>query len=64
MRTDGAFKDDKRSTALPNGKGGQGPVAAFDRAQARRAVDGLLRASKGLSLGGLSIKELVNKGRR
>lgn len=38
--------------------------AGFDRARARRAVDGLLRASEGLSPGELSIKELVNKGRR
>lgn len=61
MQTGGVSKDDKRSTTLPNGsKGGQGSVAAFDRAQARRAADGLLRASEGLSLGGLSIKELVN----
>ena len=64
MQTDGVSKDDKRSTALPNGSSGQGPVAAFDRAQARRAADGLLRASKGLTLAGLSIKELVNEGRR
>lgn len=38
--------------------------AGFDRARARRAADDLLRASKGLMLGGLSIKELVNDGRR
>ena len=38
--------------------------AGFDRARARRAADDLLRASKGLTLGGLSIKELVNDGRR
>lgn len=38
--------------------------AGFDRARARQAADGLLRASEGLSLGGSSIKELVNKGRR
>lgn len=38
--------------------------AGFDRVRARRAADDLLRASKGLTLGGLSIKELVNDGRR
>ncbi len=38
--------------------------AGFDRARAERAVDGLLEASKGLSLGGLSIKDLTNEGRR
>ncbi len=36
----------------------------FDRGQARRAADNLLQASKGLTLGGLSIKELVAEGRR
>ena len=38
--------------------------AGFDRARARRAADGLLQASKGLKLGGISIKELVGEGRR
>ena len=38
--------------------------AGFDRAKARRAADGLLQASKGLKLGGISIKELVGEGRR
>ena len=36
----------------------------FDRAKARRAADGLLEASKGLTLGGISLKELINEGRR
>ena len=36
----------------------------FDRARARQAADSLLRASKGLTLGGLSITELVGEGRR
>jgi len=35
----------------------------FDRAKARQAANALLEASRGLSLGGLSIKELVNEGR-
>jgi prevent-host-death family protein len=36
---------------------------AFDRAKARQAVRMLLQARKGITLGGLSIKELVNEGR-
>ena len=65
MQDDGAPMNDKRSTALPNGITGrqETPAVAFDRAQARRAADGLLRASKGLTLAGLSIKELVREGR-
>jgi prevent-host-death family protein len=35
----------------------------FDRAKARQAACALLEASRGLTLGGLKIKELVNKGR-
>jgi prevent-host-death family protein len=35
----------------------------FDRAKARQAAKALLEASKGVTLGGLSIKELVNEGR-
>jgi len=38
--------------------------AGFDRSRARRAADNLLQASKGLTLGGLSIKELIGEGRR
>ena len=36
----------------------------FDRAKARRAADGLLEARRGITLGGLKIKDLVNQGRR
>ena len=36
---------------------------AFDRAKARQAARMLLEASRGLSLGGISIKELINEGR-
>lgn len=36
----------------------------FDRVKARQAADGLLALSKGLTLGGLSIKDLVDEGRR
>ena len=35
----------------------------FDRAKARRAADGLLDARRGVTLGGLKIKDLVNEGR-
>jgi prevent-host-death family protein len=35
----------------------------FDRAKARRAVAGLLETSKGVTLGGLNIKDLINEGR-
>jgi prevent-host-death family protein len=35
----------------------------FDREKARRAVAGVLRLSKGITLGGLKIKDLVNEGR-
>jgi prevent-host-death family protein len=39
-------------------------VSGFDRARARRAADGLLAASKGATLGGLSLKSLIAEGRR
>jgi prevent-host-death family protein len=35
----------------------------FDRDKARRAVAGILRLSKGVTLGGLKIKDLINEGR-
>jgi prevent-host-death family protein len=35
----------------------------FDKAKARQAARGLLEASRGLSLGGLKIKDLVKEGR-
>jgi prevent-host-death family protein len=35
----------------------------FDRAKARRAVAGLSEASRGATLGGLKIKDLVSEGR-
>ena len=37
--------------------------SGFDRDKARRAVAGILEASKGVTLGGLKIKDLVNEGR-
>jgi prevent-host-death family protein len=35
----------------------------FDRAKVRCAVTGLLEASRGVTLGGLKIKDLVSEGR-
>jgi prevent-host-death family protein len=35
----------------------------FDRAKALRAMEGLLQVRRGLTLGGLNIKDLVNEGR-
>ncbi|MDR2154025.1 MAG: type II toxin-antitoxin system prevent-host-death family antitoxin [Burkholderiaceae bacterium] len=41
-----------------------GPIQpAFDRAKAKQAAKMLLELRKGVTLGGLSIKELVNEGR-
>jgi prevent-host-death family protein len=37
--------------------------AGFDRDKARRAVAGILELSKGATLGGLKIKDLINEGR-
>jgi prevent-host-death family protein len=36
----------------------------FDRTKARRAADGLRTASKGQTLGGVPLKELISEGRR
>ena len=35
----------------------------FDREKARRAVEGIRETRKGLTLGGLKIKDLINEGR-
>ena len=35
----------------------------FDRAKARRAVAGLLEDRRGVTLGGLKIKDLISEGR-
>jgi hypothetical protein len=37
--------------------------AEFDRAKARQAVAGLIEASRGITLGGLRIKDLIDEGR-
>jgi prevent-host-death family protein len=36
--------------------------AAFDRVKARRAVAGILETSRGVRLGGLKLKDLINEG--
>jgi prevent-host-death family protein len=36
----------------------------FDREKARRAVAGIIEASRGVTLGGLKIKDLIDEGRR
>jgi prevent-host-death family protein len=36
----------------------------FDHAKARRAMEGILEARRGVRLGGLSLEELVDEGRR
>jgi prevent-host-death family protein len=37
--------------------------SGFDRVKARRAAAGLLLASRGVTLGGLKLKDLINEGR-
>jgi prevent-host-death family protein len=39
-------------------------ASGIDRARAEHAARGLVEVSRGLSLGGISIKELINEGRR
>ena len=40
------------------------PGPGFDRNKARRAAQGLRDASRGATLGGLTIKDLIEEGRR
>ena len=35
----------------------------IDRARARRAMEGILEARRGVTLGGIALKDLVNEGR-
>ena len=35
----------------------------FDRAKAKRVVEDIIEARRGVTLGGLSLKDLVNEGR-
>lgn len=39
-------------------------VGRFDREKARHAVARIIEASRGVTLGGLKIKDLINEGRR
>ena len=80
MRVVGVFDAKTRLTALLDEveRGGEvlitrrgKPIArlvpaepGFDRAKARRAADELIELSKDLTLGGLSLKELISEGRR
>jgi len=80
MHTVGVFEAKNRLTALLDEVEGGGevlitrrgkPIArlvraepGFDRAKARLAADGLRAASKGQTLGGLSLKALISEGRR
>ena len=36
----------------------------FDREKARKAAENIIARSKGVTLGGLKIKDLINEGRR
>ena len=80
MHSVGVFEAKNRLTALLNEveEGGEiiitrrgkpvarlAPIdAGFDRAKARRAAAGLRAASKGQTLGGLTLRELIDDGRR
>jgi len=80
MHTVGVFEAKNRLTALLDEveRGGEvlitrrgKPVArvipatpGFDREKARRAAAGLRAISKGQTLGEISLKDLVNEGRR
>lgn len=37
--------------------------AGFDREKARRAAENIIARAKGVTLGGLKIKDLINEGR-
>jgi prevent-host-death family protein len=39
-------------------------AGGFDRTRAETAARGLVEVSRGLSLGGIAIKDLINQGRR
>ena len=80
MQTVGVFEAKNRLTALLDAVEGGAEVlitrrgkplarlvpaeAGFDRARARRAADGLRAASKGCRLGPLTLRDLVDEGRR
>jgi prevent-host-death family protein len=80
MQTVGVFEAKNRLTALLDQVEGGAEViitrrgkpiarlapieAGFNREKARRAAEGLRSASKGLTLGGLTLRELISEGRR
>jgi prevent-host-death family protein len=80
MHTVGVFEAKNRLTALLDEVEAGGeviitrrgkPIArlaplegSFDRARARAAAEGLRAGSKGQTLGGLTLKELISEGRR
>ena len=80
MHSIGVFEAKNRLTALLNEVEAGGEViitrrgkpiarltsidAGFDRTKARRAAEGLRAASKGQTLGGLTLKDLISEGRR
>jgi len=80
VHTVGVFEAKNRLTALLDEVEGGGeviitrrgrPVArlspiegGFNRDKARKVADGLRAASRGLTLGGLTLKELIGEGRR
>ena len=80
MHTVGVFEAKNRLTALLDEVESGGEViitrrgkaiarlapleGGFSRVTARAAADGLRDASKGLTLGGLTLKELITEGRR
>lgn len=80
MHTVGVFEAKNRLTALLDEVEGGGeiiitrrgkPIArltpldsGFNRAKAQAAAEALKAASKGLTLGGTSLKDLISEGRR
>jgi prevent-host-death family protein len=80
MHTVGVFEAKNRLTALLDEVEGGGEViitrrgrpiarlapieSGFNRDKARRAAEGLRTASKGLTLDGLSLEDLIKEGRR
>lgn len=80
MHTVGVFEAKNHLTALLDEVEGGGEViitrrgkaiarlapleSGFNRAKARAAAEGLRATSKGQTLGGLNLKELISEGRR
>lgn len=51
-------------TITPTDAGMPAAEPGFDHARRHEAAEGLIAASRGLSLGGMSLRDLVNEGRR